>query len=239
MQHTEIELNREQATYLDLYLNNTENQLPLIFIVPGGGYKQFQAKDSARVALSFMTKGFQAAVVRYSVGEHKSYTDGKQTVAAAVDYVVTHATELNVDTDKLGMLGFSAGGQLVAEYSTHANNALKYVLLGYPVIAPTLDEGMGVKSEDVNTLVTEQTLPTFIFGSINDTVTPYTQHIGPYSETLANNHVPFELHEFSTGKHGISLANEYVADQNAGKVYPEFASWFEMALNWLQHYTNE
>lgn len=51
MQHTEIELNREQATYLDLYLNNTENRLPLIFIVPGGGgYKQFQAKDSARVA---------------------------------------------------------------------------------------------------------------------------------------------------------------------------------------------
>lgn len=236
MQHTEIELNRDQETYLDLYLNNTDSQLPLIFIVPGGGYKQFQAKDSARVALSFMTQGFQTAVIRYPVGDHKSYAGGKETVAAAVEYVVEHSAELNVDSTKLGMIGFSAGGQLVAEYSTHLDNALKYVLLGYPVIEPTLDQGMGVQSEDINQLVTDKTLPTFIFGSINDTVTPYVQHIGPYSETLAANHVPFELHEFGSGKHGISLANEYVADQNDGQVYPEFAGWFEMALKWLQNY---
>ena len=236
MQHTEIELNRELKTTLELYTTPKAAKLPLIFVVPGGGYTQFQDKDSNRVALSFVAQGFQAAVVRYPIGDRRSYAASKETVQQAVDYVAEHADELGVDLDKLGMLGFSAGGQIVAEYSTHTNNPLQYVLLGYPVLSQALDEPLKIQSEDVAKLVSNQTLPTFLFGSVNDTVTPYEKHIGPYTQALAASQVPFELHEYSTGKHGISLANDYVADQNNGQVYPEFAQWFPLAVNWLQTY---
>lgn len=232
MQHTQIELDQALETNLEIYMTEGNVNRPAIFIIPGGGYNQFMNKDTEKVALSFLTKGFQAIVVHYPIGEHKSYQEAKDTTVQAVEYVINHAVELNIDADKMGMIGFSAGGQIAAEYSTLADNALKFVILGYPVLGTAIDTNMGIQSEDIWELVTPMTTPTFIFGSINDTVTPYDKNILPYTSALFANHVSFELHEFSSGKHGISLANEYVADENGGEVYPEFAQWFSLALTW-------
>ena len=111
---------------------------------------------------------------------------------------------------------------------------VKFAGLGYPVIRPLIDQRMGVTTEDVTKLVTPQTPPTFIWGSIKDDLTPYLDHIAPYVQALAANQVPFELHEFSTGGHGLALANYYTGIVNGDRTDDHMARWLPLFLEWLQ-----
>lgn len=235
MKFTEITLNQANETYLDIYDSGTQENLPAIIVVPGGGYKKFNDFDSEKVAISFLTKGFQAFVIRYAVGEYKDYQQSIQAVNQSVDYIVEHADDLHVRVDQLGMIGLSAGGQLAARYSNTSNNRLRYVVLGYPVITKALDQGMGVATEDVSLMVNENTVPTFIFGSRDDTVTPYMDHIHPYEKALYENNVAFEVHIYSTGGHAYSLANQYTGNGNQ-RIDHHFASWFPLFMEWVQAY---
>jgi acetyl esterase/lipase len=219
---------------LDIYHSAADTTLPAVVIIPGGSYNKILDRDSERVALTFATHAFEAFVVRYPVLEHKSYPAAKKAISAAFDYITDHAGELNVDTERLGIIGFSAGGQLAAAYSNLPTTRAKFAGLGYPVIRPLIDERMGVVTEDVAKLVTDQTPATFIWGSINDDLTPYLDHIAAYANALADHNVPFELHEFSTGNHGIALANKYTGVVNRDRVDAHMAKWFPLFLDWLK-----
>lgn len=219
---------------LDIYHSATDTALPAVVIIPGGSYNKILDRDSERVALTFATHAFEAFVVRYPVLEHKSYPAAKKAIRAAFDYIADHAGELDVDVERLGIIGFSAGGQLAAAYSNLPTTRAKFAALGYPVIRPLIDERMGVVTEDVAKLVHKGTPATFIWGSINDDLTPYLDHVAVYAKALAKHDVPFELHEFSTGNHGIALANKYTGIVNRDRVDAHMAKWFPLFLDWLK-----
>ncbi|WP_283680047.1 alpha/beta hydrolase [Lentilactobacillus sp. Marseille-Q4993] len=225
----------EKNSSLDMYISNSDVKLPGIVIIAGGSYNPIKERDSERVALSYATHAYQAFVVQYPVGENKSYATAKVAIAQSFDYIVSHADELNVDTDNLGIIGFSAGGQLAAAYANSEGNHAKFEILGYPVIKPTLDEKMGVTTEDVSKMVSANTPRTFIFGSINDELTPFGNHILSYVQELDKNNVKFELHEFGTGNHGISLANKYTGIVNGDRTDEHFSKWFELSVDWLNN----
>lgn len=224
----------EPYSSIDIYHSNSDVPLPGVVIVPGGSHNKIMERDSERVAITMATQAFQSYVVRYPVVEHKNYQAAKRALAQAFDYLVNHAQELDLDPTRLGVLGFSAGGQLAAAYSNQLGTKAKFVGLGYPVIRPTIDERMGVATEDVSKLVTPQTPPTFIWGSIKDDLTTYLEHIAVYAQALAKNRVPFELHEFSTGGHGIALANKYTGIVNYDRVDAHMAKWFPLFLDWFK-----
>lgn len=232
MQISNVQL-AQPASSLDIYHSNSDIDLPAVVIVPGGSYNQIMERDSERVALTFCTHAFQAFVVRYPVLEHRSYQDAKIAIAQAFDYITDHAEELKVDVAQLGVIGFSAGGQLAAAYSNSPTTKARFVALGYPVIKPTIDDRMGVVTEDVSQLVTSQTPATFVWGAVNDELTPYLEHINAYVTALAQHGVPFELHEFGTGNHGIALANKYTGIVNRGRVDHHMAQWFPLFLDWF------
>ena len=219
---------------LDVYHSTTDELLPGIVIIPGGSYNQIMERDSERVALTMATHAWQSFVVRYPVVEHKDYQAAKQAISAAFDYIVEHAAELKVDVNRLGILGFSAGGQLAAAYSNQTGSHAKFAALGYPVIQPTIDDRMGVTTENVAGLVTDHTPATFMWGSVNDQLTPYIDHLQVYANALADHDVPFELHEFGTGGHGIALANKYTVIVNNDRVDEHMAKWFPLFLDWYQ-----
>lgn len=219
---------------IDIYHSKSDKPLPGIVIVPGGSYNQIMERDSERVAITFASHAFQAFVVKYPVLDHRDYQKAKTAIAQAFDYVVAHAKELNVDPERLGLIGFSAGGQIAAAYSNLSDTKAKFVALGYPVIKPTIDERMGVTTENVAEMVNKKTPATFIWGSIKDKVTPFIDHILPYSKALALHDVPFELHEFSTGGHGLGLANEYTGIVNGDRVDSHMTNWFPLFLDWLK-----
>ncbi|MCI1923848.1 MAG: alpha/beta hydrolase [Lentilactobacillus buchneri] len=229
-----IGLDQSEESSLDIYQSKTDEKLPGIVIIGGGSYKQLKERDTERVALTFATQAFQAFVVKYPVLEKKNYQDAKASIEQSFDYIIKHADELNVDTDKLGIIGFSAGGQLAADYSNEKHSHAKFAMLGYPVIKPTLDKKMGIRSLDVSKTVSSITPPTFIWGSINDELTPFLDHVHVYAEALAKNKVPFEVHEFGTGNHGIALANKWTAIVNRDRADKHMARWFELGMEWLQ-----
>lgn len=224
----------EPFSSIDIYHSNTDEPLPGVVIVPGGSYNKIMERDSERVAVTMATHAFQAFVIRYPVVEHKDYQAAKRALAQAFDYLVDHATALDLELQRLGVLGFSAGGQLAAAYSNQLATRAKFVGLGYPVIQPTIDQRMGVQTEDVAKLVTAQTPPTFIWGSIKDDLTPYLEHVAHYANALARHGVLFELHEFSTGGHGIALANHYTGIVNYNRQDQHMAKWFPLFLEWFQ-----
>lgn len=224
----------EPYSSVDIYHSNSDVPLPGIVVVPGGSYNKIMERDSERVAMTMATHAFQVFVIRYPVVEHKDYQAAERAMTQAFDYLVAHASELDLDPAQLGVLGFSAGGQLAAAYSNQAGTKAKFVGLGYPVIRPTIDQRMGVTTTDVSQLVTSQTPPTFIWGSIKDDLTPYREHIAVYTHALAENGVSFELHEFSTGGHGIALANKYTGIVNRDRTDAHMAKWFPLFLDWLK-----
>ncbi len=232
MQISNVQLNQPHSS-LDIYHSASDVALPAVVIIPGGSYQQIKERDSERVAITFATHAFQAFVVRYPVLEHRDYQAAKMAVAQAFDYIVEHAAELDVNPDHLGAIGFSAGGQLAAAYSNQLATKAKFAALGYPVIKPTIDDRMGVKTEDVSQLVTGQTPATFIWGSVNDDLTPYLDHVNAYAMMLAQHGVPFELHEFGTGNHGIALANKYTGIVNRNRVDCHMSRWFPLFLEWF------
>lgn len=219
---------------LDVYHSNSDRPLPGVVIIPGGSYNKIMERDSERVAITLASHAFQAFVVRYPVVEHKDYQAAKSAVAQAFDHIVAHADELDVDVERLGVLGFSAGGQLAAAYSNVAHTKAKFAGLGYPVIKPTIDQRMGVVTEDVSELVNRNTPATFIWGSFNDELTPFNDHILPYVKALTDHDVPVELHEFSTGNHGMALANDYTGIVNNDRTDSHMAKWFPLFLDWLK-----
>lgn len=232
MQISNVQLDQLYSS-LDIYHSASDVALPAVVIVPGGSYHQIKERDSERVAITFATHAFQAFVVRYPVLEHRDYQAAKTAVAQAFDYIVDHAVELDVNPDQLGVIGFSAGGQLAAAYSNQPATKAKFAALGYPVIKPTIDDRMGVKTEDVSQLVTDQTPATFIWGAVNDDLTPYLDHINAYTMMMAQHGVPFELHEFGTGNHGIALANKYTGIVNRDRVDRHMSRWFPLFLEWF------
>lgn len=232
MQISNVQLDQPYSS-LDIYHSASDVALPAVVIVPGGSYQQIKERDSERVAITFATHAFQAFVVRYPVLEHRDYQAAKTVVAQAFDYIIDHAVELDVNPDQLGVIGFSAGGQLAAAYSNQPATKAKFVALGYPVIKSTIDDRMGVKTEDVSQKVTDQTPATFIWGSVNDDLTPYLDHVNAYTMMLAQHGVPFELHEFGTGNHGIALANKYTGIVNRDRVDRHMSRWFPLFLEWF------
>lgn len=226
-------------SYLDIYHSDTTVPLPGLVIIPGGSYTKVADRDSERVAVTFASQAFQTFVVRYPVVEHRSYQDAKVAIAQAFDYLVDHAVELDVDPDRLGIIGFSAGGQLAAAYSNRPDTKAKFTALGYPVIQPLIDQRMGVTTENVADLVTVKTPATFMWGLINDELTPYVDHIAVYAKALAEHHVKFELHEFATGNHGMALANYYTGIVNRNRTDSHLAKWYPLFLEWFKQWSSQ
>lgn len=223
-------------SYLDIYHSNSTTPLPGLVIIPGGSYHKVAERDSERVAITFASQAFQTFVVRYPVVEHRSYQDAKIAIAQAFDYLLDHAADLDLDPQQLGIIGFSAGGQLAAAYSNRPDTHARFVALGYPVITTTIDDRMGVTTENVAQLVNDHTPETFLWGSINDQLTPYLDHLAVYAQALAEHQVKFELHEFATGGHGMALANYYTGVVNRQRTDTHLAKWFPLFMEWFHRW---
>ena len=89
---------------------------PTMLICPGGGYANCSEREAEPIALKFLNWGFNAIVLRYSCAPHRFPVQLRE-VAAAFEVIYENAKEWYCDTNKVGIIGFSAGGHLIAHYS--------------------------------------------------------------------------------------------------------------------------
>ncbi|WP_343694570.1 alpha/beta hydrolase [Flavobacterium sp.] len=206
-----------------------------VIILPGGGYQHLAIdKEGTKVAQWFNSLGIPAFVLKYRLPSDlimKNKNVGPlQDAQEAVRYVRQNAAKWNIDPNKIGILGFSAGGHLAATLSTHYDDKVyesdykvsarpNFSLLIYPVISMQNDithKGSQINllgnnpSEDlINSFsnekrVTTQTPPAFLIHATDDTVVIPENSINYYL-ALKKNGVTAELHLYEKGGHGFGL----------------------------------
>ena len=101
----------KELEYLD---TGRLEKMPAMVVVPGGGYGMVSKREGLPVAIEYLNNGFIPFVLTYSVGEEYCYPQQLLELAASVDYIRKNADDFGVDVDKIYVVGFSAGGHLVA-----------------------------------------------------------------------------------------------------------------------------
>ncbi|QGK73349.1 alpha/beta hydrolase [Flavobacterium sp. SLB02] len=206
-----------------------------VIIFPGGGYQHLAIdKEGTKVAEWFNSLGIAAFVVKYRLPNDKIMKNKNigplQDAQQAVRYVRENAAKYNIDANKIGILGFSAGGHLASTLATHYEEKTyettskvsarpDFSLLIYPVIS--MQNDITHKGSQVSLLgnnpsqelldsfsnekrVTAQTPPTFLVHASDDTAVLPENSINFYL-ALKNNGVAAELHMYEKGGHGFGL----------------------------------
>ncbi|RLT76537.1 alpha/beta hydrolase [bacterium J10(2018)] len=198
-----------------------------IIMCPGGGYGWLATGHEGHdMAQWFNGQGITYVVLKYRLpqGNHKiPLADAEQ----AIRLVRSHAAEWNVDPDKVGIMGASAGGHLASTLATHYSSAETrpdFQILFYPVITmdPSYTHGGSranligenpsaeLQNKFCNELqVTPDTPKAFIMLSSDDNAVPVANSINYYT-ALVNNKVPASLHAYPTGGHGWGYGDGFI-----------------------------
>jgi acetyl esterase/lipase len=224
-----------------------------IVVAPGGGYGTLAMDHEGRqVAALFNAMGVSAFVLKYRLGPRYRHPTQLGDAQRAIRTVRARAEEFGVSTDRIGMMGFSAGGHLTATAGTHydggksdaqdpverASSRPDFLILAYPVISfdPAITHGGSLRNllgenpdpklvEGLSNdlQVTAQTPPTFLFHTTSDAGVPVENSVRFYL-ALRKAKVPAEMHAFENGPHGVGLA---LGD-------PALSVWPSLLSNWLR-----
>ncbi|OQO71001.1 acetylesterase [Enterococcus villorum] len=205
---------------------------PFVLVIPGGGYNFCSEREGEPIALQFLAHGYHAGVLRYHVGEHRHFQKALEDGEKALAKIDALAQDWAIDTDKVAVLGFSAGGHLAAAMSNLLERKPSLCLLGYPAILKSFSEVMQIGAPSLETTVSHNTPPTFLFSTFEDNVVPIENSLR-YLVALEENEVPFETMIFQKGKHGLSLASEWYGAKEE-MVDQRFARWFNSCTEWME-----
>jgi acetyl esterase/lipase len=239
---------------MTVYLpRNTPAGMTAVVILPGGGYRNLAMNHEGRqVANLLNSAGVAAFVLEYRLGPRYHHPVEMEDAQRAIRTIRSHAAEWHIAQDRIGVLGFSAGGHLAATVSTRfdagspqaqdpvdrAGSRPDFAILGYPVISlvePWTHQGSKTNllgeqaspelaaSLSADRAVTAQTPPTFLFLTNADTVVPAENSVSYYL-ALRKAGVPAEMHIFENGPHGVGLATND----------PALGEWPALLLNWMR-----
>ena len=205
-------------------------------ICPGGGYGMLAPHEGNDYALWLNQHGVTCFVLKYRLGSSGYHHPAMLNDAArAVRWVRAHTEDYKIDPHRIGIMGSSAGGHLASTLLTHFDsgdtNSVGVIerqssrpdigILCYAVISMGEFAHQGSKEnllgknpspELVKLLsnelqVTTNTPPCFIWTTFEDNVVPMENSM-LFAEALRKNHVPFDLHIYQKGGHGMGLADK-------------------------------
>src|SRR6478609_388476 len=110
--------------HLDAYYCNTPSKNPAIVILHGGGWKSGNKSQMETFAQEMASKGFSCFTIEYRLSPEAKYPAAIFDVKNAIRYIKVNATQFNVDTHKIAVLGCSSGGQMATLIGTTNNNSL-------------------------------------------------------------------------------------------------------------------
>jgi pectinesterase len=224
-----------------------------VIICPGGGYSILAFdKEGTRVAEEFNRWGITAFVLKSRLPDDSVRIDRSlaplQDAQQAIRLVRQQAKEFGIDRNKIGIMGFSAGGHLASTAATHFNFKADennndttsvrpdFAILIYPVISfDTTIFHRGSRNNLIGTnptkektdffsnelQVTTTTPPSFLIHSADDGTVPIENSVRFY-QACVKNKVPVEMHAYPKGGHGYGMYNKTTDD-----------NWMERLRNWL------
>lgn len=238
----------DEEPSLTPYLLHSRQRTAATIVCPGGGYTMRVAHEGAPVARWLNRLGIAAFVLNYRVAPHR-YPAPFEDAQRAVRLVRARADLWRIDPQRVGMLGFSAGGHLAAMTGTtiaagdpEASDPVErcsrrpdLLILGYPLISLQLqqhDPGVWVllgsrpdsalcRQLSAEAQVTAVTPPSFLWHAADDGLP--VEHSLLFASALGAHRVPVELHVFASGGHGQGLARRH----------PQLRPWTALCARWL------
>lgn len=231
------------------YLLDTDKPVPAVIVLPGGGYAGRAPHEAEPISKFFNSRGFHSFVVHYRVSPYKKpvpLIDAQR----AIKLVRYHAADWKVDPDKVFILGFSAGGHLCASTAV-MEDMCKFgdeidkmpakpsgAVLCYPVIDMANGFGhdgstrclLGHPTEEekqfwsLQNRIDENTPPCFLWHTSEDEAVPVKNSLA-FAEKLAEYKIPYELHVFPKGQHGLGLAEGT----------PDVSKWAPLCADWIDN----
>jgi len=202
-----------------------------VIVFPGGGYHDLAIDLEGTEICEWLTsKGITAVLLKYraptpKVGRYRESLLALQDAQRTVGLSRFRAAEWHIDARKIGVIGFSAGGHLVAAISTHFEKRLypavdaadqvicrpDFAIAIYPghlspyhPDEPNSWTNQAQLNLNPNVIVTSNTPPTFLLQAQNDPVDDVRNSMA-YSLALRNARVPVELHLYAEGGHAFGL----------------------------------
>ncbi len=225
-----------------------------VIICPGGGYGHLAGGyEGGDVGKWFNRFGITAFVLRYRHAPHYHHPTPLGDAQRAIRTVRTNAKLWKLDPDRIGIMGFSAGGHLTSTAGTHfdagnpdatdpverASSRPDFLVLAYPVItlsgpfshAGSMRNLLGdspdpalIEKLSSEKQVTKQTPPTFLFHTTDDQAVPAENAVLFYL-ALKKAGVPVEMHIYEAGPHGVGLGDDD----------PVLSNWPRQLRNWLNY----
>ncbi len=241
---------------------------PAMISVAGGGYSGIYELEGAPIGASYFGKGYQMFNLQYSVAP-LHYPTQLIEGAMAVAYIRKNAKKLRVKPDAIAAAGFSAGGHLVGmmgnltgepevKAALGEDAALARpdaIILGYPVITSGEfahkgsirnltggDENL-VEKISLEKRVTSASCPAFLWCTQDDEQVP-AQNTLLMAWAYQQAGVPYTLHVYESGPHGMGLANRLTTstlksmapDCVENHIKPHMQTWFDMSVTWLEQH---
>jgi len=233
--------------------SNTTGPMTAVIVAPGGSYARLSMNNEGRAPANYLNAlGIAAFVLRYRLGPKYHHPIELGDAQRAIRTVRARAAEWHIAADRIGIMGFSAGGHLASSASTHfdggkpdaadpidrVSSRPDFAVLAYPVISfvePWTHQGSKTnllgehpdaalaRSLSSETQVTPATPPAFIYHTNADTVVPVENAVA-YFLALRKAGVPAEMHVFRNGPHGTGLGQQDLA----------LAEWPRLLANWLR-----
>jgi acetyl esterase/lipase len=222
-----------------------------VVVCPGGGYVWLAMEhEGAAIAREFNKIGVTAFVLKYRLPSDQIMADKTigplQDAQRAIQMVRQGAAKWGINSNKVGIIGFSAGGHLASTEGTHFDKVVidnkdnisvrpDFMMLIYPVITFGDKTHIGSKESLIGKTpapqlvdlysnekqVTANTPPTFIVHAEDDDVVPVENALQIY-QALLSNKVKTEMHLFQSGGHGFGLKNPKSKQL-----------WFNWAKDWM------
>ncbi len=242
MIHREVKI--EDALLRTYVLDNFDSidrgrRRAMVLICPGGGYRVVSDREAEAVAIRFNSMGYNAAVLFYTVAPFDLdqapadwqgiWPTPQRELASTIRYIRDNAEELNTDPCKFAVLGFSAGGHLVASEGVFWREfggercRPDALVLCYPVITSgekahrqSIDNLIGFRKNLLEKVSLEKqvgpdTPPTFIWTTETDESVP-CENSTMFKAALDGSGVPNDIYIYPRGPHGLSLGTAETSD---------------------------
>lgn len=249
-----------KAGYLTVYTHENSHEInesrkyPCMLVMPGGAYLYVSDREKEPIALRYFAAGYNAYVLNYSV-EPSRYPTQLIEAAMAMAYIRRNAEELHNDSAHVAAIGFSAGGHLCGSISTMYGEKVIFEKTGitameakpnasvfaYAVVCTEYpqetyfhlcEEKPEIMAKvNIAANVDKNTSPMFIWCTANDPVVDPGNSLA-IASACRKNGVPFDLHIYRDGEHGLSNGDKSVwKDEHPHSKLAD--RWLDDTLLWL------
>ena len=239
-----------------------------VLICPGGGYSGVSDREAEPIALEFVSRGYNAFVLRYSTANlnDEKYPTQLLESSAAMVYIRRNSEKYHVKKDCISICGFSAGGHMAAMLGTLWNESVvtetlgiefgenkpNGMILAYPVITGgefahrgSFHNLLGENPSEellhkcsLENSVGEHTPPAFIWHTLSDASVP-VENSFLFANAMKKADIPFEMHIYPDGPHGLSLGTRETISPKTGMFNEHVSSWIELCGRWIAKFIDK